>query len=377
MEQQFDTNDLIIRFLEGRTSSEENNRLEEWKNASKENEEHFNAMRNIWLISLSAPTTTKSGQSEDIDELKTEYKKLHKRIQPFTFKMYFKPLVVAASIILALFIGTKINSVVPESSFLTQNDSLRFESVKGSISIITLPDGSKIWLNSNTDIAYSNSSYNKEERVIELDGEAFFDVVTDPEKPFIVKTKGIEVKATGTSFNVRAYSEDPDVTTTLVEGILHIEGVDKNNHPFNMEVQPNQTITYFPEENLTKEDLDFLPVHALPSQSTLNAQSIPAVKMENIDTKVFTSWKDKRWMIENDKFAVLKNKLERRFNVVFVLEDEAVKEYRFSGSFETETIGEVMQILKHTIPIDYRIEKGIISVKTDKRAKLIFDKATR
>lgn len=377
MEQQSNIDERIIRFLEGNTTPEENNQLEEWKNASKENEELFNELRNAWLISLTASTNR-----ADINEIEREYKKLHDRIWPRSFKSYLKPIAVAASILLALFIGTKINT--PTSSdngdLFAQNDSISFESVKGSVSLTTLPDGSKIWLNANTKIAY-NMAYNTTDRVVELDGEAYFNVVTNSEKPFIVKAKGIEVVATGTSFNVRSYAEDPDVTTTLIEGILHIGGVDKNNQPFNMEVKPNQTITYFPEKdltkekNLTKEDLDILPSNISPSKLTFIEQNIPAVKMENTNPQIYTSWKDERWIIENEKFSILKNKLERRFNVVFVLEDAAMKDYRFTGSFEAETIDEVMQILKHTIPIDYKIEKGVITVKTAKKAKLIFDKA--
>lgn len=374
MELNRDIEDLIIRFFEGKTSPEENIWLEDWKNVDEKNEIHFNEIRNSWYAAL--PFLTH--QQDEKLETRQEYKKLSNRIWPHSFISKLRPIAIAASIIVAIFIGAGLNHFLSKKDSLTaQSSRVNFESVKGSVSITTLPDGTKIWMNGATEIAY-NTDYNREKRIVELNGEAYFDVVTNPDKPFIVKTKGIEVVATGTSFNIKSYASDPDVTTTLIEGILHIEGKDKNNQPFNMEVKPLQTVTYFADLEIENDDLDVLP----SANSSLKIDEfknldVPAVKTENINPQAYTSWKDDRWIIENDKLSILKDKLERRFNVKIIFNDKEIANYRFSGSFETETIEEIMEILKYTIPVDYKVERGIITMKTDSKAKTIFDKAKK
>src|SRR5690606_37889089 len=94
-----------------------------------------------------------------------------------------------------------------------------------------LADGTKVWLNAASRISYGKNFGNGALRDVYLDGEAFFDVAHDPDKPFIVHTSSIQIKVLGTSFNVRSYAEDNTIETTLVQGKVRIEHPDQAGEP--------------------------------------------------------------------------------------------------------------------------------------------------
>lgn len=89
------------------------------------------------------------------------------------------------------------------------------EAEKGQRASVMLPDGTKVWLNSHTQISY-NSNYGMKDRVVALAGEAYFEVAKDKDHRFIVKTGDMEVEALGTSFNVKAYKEDRECDCYII-----------------------------------------------------------------------------------------------------------------------------------------------------------------
>ena len=97
--------------------------------------------------------------------------------------------------------------------------------LQGSKSQITLPDGSKAWINAGSKLSY-RGDFNQSDRIVNLEGEGYFNVTSNKAKPFIVQTAHLKVKAFGTVFNVKAYPEEKTVETTLVEGIVEIEAGD-------------------------------------------------------------------------------------------------------------------------------------------------------
>jgi transmembrane sensor len=91
----------------------------------------------------------------------------------------------------------------------------------GGRSEVILPDGSKVKLNAGSNISYSNN-FGYAERNILLEGEGYFEVETNPQIPFVVEASGLKIKAFGTIFNVKAYPEEEEITTTLVEGMVKL-----------------------------------------------------------------------------------------------------------------------------------------------------------
>ena len=243
----------------------------------------------------------------------------------------------------------------------------------GSRASTTLPDGSRIRLNAGSRISYA-PDFNRSSREVRLEGEAYFDVRTDPAKPFVVQARDLSIVATGTAFNVSAYEEDPAVTTTLVRGAVTIDGAHLAEP---IRIAPNQTVACFGGENgraamaRVLEDAQHAPV----ARDVAVIPHLPALRMED-DPLVRTSWKEERWVIESERLESLMARIERRYNVSVRFDgDRRIRDYRFNGSFEGETIDEVLRIIRRALPVDYEIDKGIVRLFPDERLQRRFDRA--
>lgn len=196
--------------------------------------------------------------------------------------------------------------------------------VKGDI---TLPDGSRVRLNSASTLRCPDR-FAAESRVVELSGEGFFDVVGNPDWPLYVKTpKGVTVKVTGTKFNISAYADDTSMKLTLVEGnvtLIH-EATDRH-----YVVRPN-------------EELVFMG----------GAKTGPLKK--TVDVQPAIVWKDGILHFENTRMDEVVRRLERWYGVAISVQDPTILEMSFTASFESESISQVLQLLKITSQIDYRI----------------------
>ncbi len=242
----------------------------------------------------------------------------------------------------------------------------------GSRASTTLPDGSRIRLNAGSRISYA-PDFNRSSREVRLEGEAYFDVRTDSAKPFVVQARDLSIVATGTAFNVSAYEEDPAVTTTLVRGAVTIDGA-RLAEP--IRIAPNQTVACFGGENgraamaRVLEDAQHAPV----ARDVAVIPHLPALRMED-DPLVRTSWKEERWVIESERLESLMARIERRYNVSVRFDGDRIRDYRFNGSFEGETIDEVLRIIRRALPVDYEIDKGIVRLFPDERLQRRFDRA--
>ncbi len=361
----FDKEDLIIRFLAGETTPLESKHLSEWLAESAENLSYFNSIRTIWLASsqISPLTLEANSQNEKNRELKS--KGVQRNVLNLTLK-------VAAILLLAVISGVVLYNQLSESNKLSPA-TVAFEATLGSRAVATLPDGTKVWLNSGSKLVY-DESYNAESREVKLTGEAYFNVVTNPSKPFVVKTGKINIKALGTKFNVKAYPEDASIVTTLEKGKVVIEGKDSHDREFMVEMKPKETVTYYKKEDNTgtikkKNSVDDKIEEKLPEANDISA---PVTKTEQVKTELFTSWKDSRWVIEKQKLGDLARDLERRYNIKIQFATDSIKKFHFSGSIENETIEQVMVIMRHTIPLKYKIEKGIINIEQDNNLLMRF-----
>ena len=212
----------------------------------------------------------------------------------------------------------------------------------GSVSEVVLPDGSIIFLNSGSRIKYSIDG-NKGIREVFLNGEAWFDVVKNRMKPFIVHTSFYDVNVTGTQFNVKAYETDNEVITTLEEGSVIIQSTDKFKLVKNVILKPGEQVVL---------DKDF-----------------KELTIKKVNTKWFTSWKDNKLIFVNmnmEEFIVI---LERKFGVDFEIKDEAILDLHIDCTIKNETIIEILEILKKTLPIKYEIVGQKIEISTNRTKK--------
>jgi len=200
----------------------------------------------------------------------------------------------------------------------------------GSRMKIDLGDGTRVWLNHGSKLKYPHYFEGKNRKVF-LTGEAYFEVAHNSEVPFIVETNRIEVKATGTAFNVSAYPEDNNVATTLVEG---------------------KVLLY--ERNSNQEIKALSPGECLKYDSGKNTFTLETGHPEKN-----TAWKDGLLVFKNERVEDVAKKLGRWYNVEVEIVDEKVKEFTFTATFTDETLPQVLELMSLATPVIYQLTNRV------------------
>lgn len=208
---------------------------------------------------------------------------------------------------------------------------------KGQKSIIYLEDGSKVWLNAESKLTYKKSYHDATIREVHLEGEAFFDVAPHPSKAFVVHTSDIFIRVLGTAFNVKSYSSDNTIETTLLHGKVAIEskGTDK----------PDKSYTLSPNEKAV-----FVKNKQLITIAKVNAESS-------------TSWTKQQLNFEEQPIDDVLVDLERWFNVEIEAPQRGSLDCKLTASIKDETLEEVLDFLMVTHQIQYTIENGKVTIK--------------
>jgi ferric-dicitrate binding protein FerR (iron transport regulator) len=229
----------------------------------------------------------------------------------------------------------------------------------GSRSKLILPDGTQVWLNAGSRITYLNT-FNKALREVNLEGEAYFDVTHDASRPFIVHTSGIAIKVLGTAFTVKSYSTDRTIEATLLRGSIEVT---KNNDPDAPKVilRPHEKLVYNKEkENIATQATNSDATTPASEETGISVTTVPKDKPDSILKE--TSWVYNKLVFDGDRFDELALRLERWYNVHITFKQQSLKQYRFKGTFENETIEQALEALKLTVPFDYTINGNDIEI---------------
>lgn len=189
-----------------------------------------------------------------------------------------------------------------------------------------LPDSTSGWLNSGARLKYPAAFGSH--RKVELTGEAFFNVVHRDHSDFTVEANGMEIKVFGTQFNVAAYSNEPVTEVVLSEGKVEIK--DKAEG-FSRMLQPGDKMRFNRE---TK-----------------------SLNVSKVNPDIYTAWTDGYLVIDNEPLGQIAQKLGRWYNAEVVIQDEALKSFRFNATFSDEPLEEVLRFIAMTTPITYQIGK--------------------
>lgn len=240
-----------------------------------------------------------------------------------------------------------------------------FTTSNGSRKHMTLPDGSKVWLNAGSKLYYITDFKKAATREVKLEGEGFFEVVKNVAKPFIVHANNINIKVLGTAFNVKAYQEDLNVETTLYRGLVNITKSNDNTFQPIM-LYPNQKIIV---PTLLGEDVIESGKTQLSTNTTIKKsiiiQQIDSTKVEPL--RIETAWMYNRLEFRGDDFTRLAQKLERWYNVKIVFEDEKLKQLSFNGSFEKENIEQALLALSTANSFHYKINNHEVFISTNQK----------
>lgn len=191
---------------------------------------------------------------------------------------------------------------------------------QGNRATVTLPDQSKVWMNSNSKLVYNVGVNNTRE--VKLTGEAFFKVFKDKNHPFIVSANNIKVQVLGTSFNVKARAGSDIIETSLVEGSIKLSGTDLSQDYY---LKPNEKAIY--------------------------SNSLKSMKIERTDNEVETAWKDNKLEFKSERFADVIKRLEEWYGVKIISKCPKIENDLLSGSFKGESLESVLQ----TFAIQYKI----------------------
>ena len=192
-----------------------------------------------------------------------------------------------------------------------------------------LPDGTKVWLNHGSKLKYPQA-FGKESRNVELNGEAYFEVEEDGERPFVVNTRVMEVYATGTSFNVMAYKDDQDVAVSLDEGSVELFKVyqDKEIRQKIYDLRPEEHAVYHKQPNT----------------------------MEIIEGKndIYTAWRDGKMIFREEPLNQIVKRLERWYNVDIELKNPDLATHEFTATLTDETLRQVLDLFSKAAPLEYK-----------------------
>lgn len=200
---------------------------------------------------------------------------------------------------------------------------------------IVLPDGSKVWLNAASSIRFP-TAFIHERREVFISGEAYFEIAKNPEKPFIVKQKNIEITVLGTSFNIMAYDEESGTRVTLVEGAVKVaqHGGDRGKLAQGIKLNPGQQLMLKVSKN--------------------GEQVLPTLKEVNVNEEI--AWKDNLFWFDNDKIQEVAKKLSRWYDIDIVT--QGVIPDRFTGFIPMDLpFSKVIGMLQKTGRIQYKIVK--------------------
>jgi transmembrane sensor len=378
-----DYNDLIIRLFNGEIADWEIDQLEAWIKQSDENKRIFTGMKISWMATAQMQTNLSHETQNALSGLDQIIKLREKKGTPIRYFSMKRIAGIAATFLLAVFLGSLTTYLYlnKEAIHTTNNESsIYVYAPMGSKAMTILPDGTKVWLNAGSNLKYNTRSYGKSDRQVTLTGEAFFNVISNAAKPFVVNAKNVKIKALGTEFNVKAYPEENKIETTLVKGIVKVGTEDQFKQSQTITLKPNQQVILLTGKatvnpiaskdpnKIDAKELDDIKVESLPANSDL-----PAVN-DVMRTDLYTSWKDNDWIFKGEEIGKLAILLERRYNIPIVCNSEELKKYRFTGTFQNETLEQVLKVLKVTAPLNYEIGKGIVILSLNSSMKLKYKK---
>jgi len=358
--------ELLIKQWKGKATAADLLQIWHWLNENAENKRTYDELNDIWLATanhdqikfdaFNALQTVKFLIGEENKPFITTQKA--KISHASVIKTVFK---YVAVFVFAFMLGVISFNFIFQKKAVNDNQITEITAPMGSKSQVTLPDGTKVWLNSGSKLSY-NSQFNQKTREVSLEGEAFFDVTKRKGMQFLVKTKDITIRVLGTAFNVKAYPVEGSIETTLVRGSLILEHEAVKNMIQTM-LKPDQRAAYFKHEGII-----YLSETEKQSLKKENIRKIEEVKgqvvlSKKVDTDIFTAWKDNKLIFRNESFESLVVKLERWYGVQIILADDDIRNYHFNGTIENETVQDVLEIIKFTLPIQYTIQHNIITLQ--------------
>jgi ferric-dicitrate binding protein FerR (iron transport regulator) len=244
--------------------------------------------------------------------------------------------VVAVVIIAAVLTIRYEKSVIPVQQTVASNELHRTLS-NGQTSTFRFSDGSVITLNGGSTLKYP-AHFKKNEREVFLEGEAFFDIARDESRPFIVHTSNATIQVLGTSFNIKAYKNEPEMNVAVVRGKVSVTSKDAQGDVASSTIlEKDQWATYQKSGSLSEKGTG--------------------------DVWEYVAWKEQVLVFNDKPFSEVARTLERWYGVQIDIEDEELKSVELKGEHKNVSLEQVLQSIQFVLGIDFTINDQIVRIK--------------
>lgn len=357
--------DIIIKILKGEASPDDKQKLTAWLTQDQANLEIFKQSESVWDALEIAKTGKEYDSEESFNRFKDQVRnRLDNSRRVGLYKTIDWFLRIAAILVIFFGISFLLLFKKGKENIPAELSSSEIIAPRGSKTQLLLPDGTKVWLNSDSKIHYFNN-FNKADREVYLEGEGYFIVAKNPDKPFIVYTCNLKIRALGTIFNVKSYMGEETVEATLIEGKIEVEDKTAEKTARFITLEPNQKVTFYKNKNIKLEQNQSAD-KLITAEEPPNKVPVGQVVLNKIeDPSLVTSWKDNILYFDNEKFQDLAVKLERRFAVNIHFVDEDVTQIRFRGKFKDIIIEQVLAALQFASPFYYSFNDKDIYISSN------------
>lgn len=330
------TEEKLKRFILDEVSDTERSAILKWIYASPNNLQYYLEIRKVCDVSsLNLKTSGPDDIEESYGVLLKKIENKHARRNPFLNKKLVVSLISIAAIVLVILSTYVLFIAPPNSNQINELSYTTVTAVQDSQTYLTLPDGTKVRLNANSELTYA-SDFGNHERVVNLNGEARFDVTRNEDIPFIVKTEMHDVKVLGTTFNVYAYQNANIFETVLIDGSVNVKNKFKTNSDQIM--KPGEILHY--------------------------NKALGQATIKQADDSATLLWSGGVFAFNNMLITDILDRVSQYKGVEVKFENQRIKQKRYTGKFKNSTrIEHILDVMKADKSFQYRIENDTIYIE--------------
>lgn len=323
--------EILARFLMGECTEDELREVNAWMDESKENTRELFRLEEVYHLG-------KIGCTSDEKEVEKAETRLFKRLEQEKAKQHKVRRIYGWMRYAAMFIGVFVLGGMGYLLYQNydQEEPLLAITTQDTIKELKLPDGTRVWLNKNTTLKYPRD-FSATGRKVYLEGEGYFEVKRNPDRPFIVQSEAMQVRVLGTVFNFKSDKVNMSAVATLLKGEIEVKG----NHEEGMIVlSPGQ-------------------------KAELNGVSRRLV-VKQVDTG-FENWHDNQFVFDKADIYTIARTLENSYGVKIILAPDIDVKKTYSGILKkSDNVESVLNQIMNAIPVEYKIVGGSVFLSSKK-----------
>lgn len=304
----------------------------DWCNESEENKKEFIYLKKAWIISDRKNDEYISSSAPNIwNNILTGISQKTSKTYTKRSLIYYTAISAAAAIVLMFCLNIFMNG----GAWGNDAEYAHFYMPRGEKGQLFLPDGTKVWLNSDSKLTFGND-FNSKNRVVSLDGEAYFDVAKSDKHKFIVKTASVDVKVHGTAFNVTAYAQSGIVGVSLQRGSVSIY---KSGSDIELaSLVPNQRVSINKTSFLTE-------INSFADDSDI-------------------SWTFEELIFDHAPLKEVFSKMGNWYGVnIAVASSPSQHDLKYRFKIKSESLTEILELINKMTPIEYKIDGKEVTIR--------------